>query len=238
MLSYKNLVFPLLLSVIVSVTVFLVVFVEREPKNHYEALGVSFSATEADIKQAYRKLAKKFHPDKNPSSTEWAQEKFIRVANAYEILSDIEKRKEYDWSLRTASQSSQNNQNNLHHYQQQQTQRRYGGIWYIFGAAWDQCTFRNACLFMIWLGLATMFIDWFLPFLEFWLVTLTTSVFHCFCPWYRVAQEKKTLHRAEEMRLTMIMARKRQQAELKNSNIIEKQLKRRKKYEKRKENLA
>jgi molecular chaperone DnaJ len=61
----------------------------------YELLGVSQDATEQEIQRAYRKLALKYHPDKNPDDAQ-AAEKFKQVAEAYEILSDEEKRKAYD----------------------------------------------------------------------------------------------------------------------------------------------
>lgn len=64
-------------------------------KDCYEVLGVQKSATEAEIKSAYRKLAKKYHPDMNPGDKE-AEEKFKDVNDAYAILSDPEKRKKYD----------------------------------------------------------------------------------------------------------------------------------------------
>jgi molecular chaperone DnaJ len=61
----------------------------------YELLGVSQDATEQEIQRAYRKLALKYHPDKNPDDPK-AAERFKQVAEAYEILSDKEKRKAYD----------------------------------------------------------------------------------------------------------------------------------------------
>ncbi len=68
-------------------------------KNHYETLGVASSATPKEIKKAYRALALKFHPDKNPGDAA-AEEKFKELATAYEILSDPEKRREYDEGLK------------------------------------------------------------------------------------------------------------------------------------------
>lgn len=64
-------------------------------RDYYEVLGVSKTATADEIKKAYRKLALKYHPDKNPGDKE-AQEKFIEAAEAYEILSNDEKRQKYD----------------------------------------------------------------------------------------------------------------------------------------------
>ncbi len=64
-------------------------------RDFYEVLGVSKSAQEAEIKKAYRQLALKYHPDKNPGNKE-AEEKFKEAAEAYEVLSDSEKRQRYD----------------------------------------------------------------------------------------------------------------------------------------------
>ncbi|MFQ5492943.1 MAG: molecular chaperone DnaJ [Candidatus Dojkabacteria bacterium] len=65
-----------------------------EKKDYYEVLGVSKTATKKQIKSAFRKLAKKFHPDRNKETD--AEEKFKEVQEAYEVLSDDQKRKAYD----------------------------------------------------------------------------------------------------------------------------------------------
>ncbi len=64
-------------------------------RDYYEILGVDKSASKDEIKKAYRKIAIKFHPDKNPDNKE-AEEKFKEAAEAYEILSNDEKRQRYD----------------------------------------------------------------------------------------------------------------------------------------------
>ena len=64
-------------------------------RDYYEVLGVPKSADEKEIKKAYRKVAMKFHPDKNPDNKE-AEEKFKEAAEAYEVLSDADKKARYD----------------------------------------------------------------------------------------------------------------------------------------------
>src|ERR1700748_3613409 len=63
--------------------------------DYYKILGIDKNATEKDIKAAYRKLARKFHPDLNPNDAE-ANKKFQQINEANEVLSDPEKRKKYD----------------------------------------------------------------------------------------------------------------------------------------------
>ncbi|MFH1156231.1 MAG: molecular chaperone DnaJ [Pseudomonadota bacterium] len=66
-----------------------------DKRDYYEILGVARDATKADLKSSYRKLAIKFHPDKNPGDKE-AEEKFKEASEAYEVLSDDRKRQIYD----------------------------------------------------------------------------------------------------------------------------------------------
>lgn len=65
-------------------------------KDYYSILGVPKNAAEKDVKSAYRKLARKWHPDANPKNTKEAEEKFKEISEAYEVLGDPEKRKKYD----------------------------------------------------------------------------------------------------------------------------------------------
>ena len=65
-------------------------------RDYYEVLGVSKTATDEDLKKAYRKLAKKYHPDANPDNKKEAESKFKEVNEAYETLSDKQKRAMYD----------------------------------------------------------------------------------------------------------------------------------------------
>mmetsp|Transcript_16629 Transcript_16629/g.55891 ORF Transcript_16629/g.55891 Transcript_16629/m.55891 type:complete len:264 (+) Transcript_16629:107-898(+) len=66
----------------------------------YNELGVGQDASDEEIKKAYRKLALRWHPDKNPSDREAAEERFKRISEAYAVLSDPQKRLDYNESLR------------------------------------------------------------------------------------------------------------------------------------------
>src|SRR6266496_6481250 len=64
-------------------------------RDYYEVLGVSRTASDQEIKSAYRRLAVRYHPDKNPNDAS-AEEKFKEAAEAYSILADAEQRRRYD----------------------------------------------------------------------------------------------------------------------------------------------
>ncbi len=66
-----------------------------ERPDYYKILGVGKNATDEEIKKAYRKLARKYHPDRNPGDKQ-AEERFKEVSQAHDVLSDADKRKEYD----------------------------------------------------------------------------------------------------------------------------------------------
>lgn len=85
-----------------------------EYKDYYKTMGVAKNATTEEIKKAFRKLAVKYHPDKNPGDKK-AEEKFKEIAEANEVLSDPEKRKKYDelganWKEYEQQQAAYNNQ--------------------------------------------------------------------------------------------------------------------------------
>ena len=65
-------------------------------KDYYHVLGVNQGASTQEIKRAYRKLAMQYHPDHNQGNTEWANRKFKEINEAFKILSDPEKRSQYD----------------------------------------------------------------------------------------------------------------------------------------------
>lgn len=87
-MSIKKEIFGILFVILFSVS--------ECGEDYYKLLGVKRNASKQEIKKAFKKLSLKYHPDKNKDNPEKAKEKFIKIANAYEVLSDDEKRKIYD----------------------------------------------------------------------------------------------------------------------------------------------
>src|SRR5690554_162781 len=105
--------------------------------DYYKALGLTKSATQAEIKKAYRKLARKLHPDLNPNDKA-AQQKFQQINEANEVLSDPEKRKKYDqygkdWQHADAFEQAR----------QQQQQSRGGRTYTSGGQGFDESQFSD-----------------------------------------------------------------------------------------------
>lgn len=65
-------------------------------EDYYEMLGVKKNADEKEIRKAFKKASLKYHPDKNPDNKEEAEQMYMKIANAYEVLTDPEKREIYD----------------------------------------------------------------------------------------------------------------------------------------------
>jgi curved DNA-binding protein len=95
-------------------------------KDYYKILGLPKTASQEDIKKAFRKLAVKYHPDKNPGNKA-AEEKFKEISEANEVLGDPEKRKKYDELGENWQQQQQGRQQYGRGQQQQGNSRQYGG---------------------------------------------------------------------------------------------------------------
>ena len=103
-------------------------------KDYYEILGVSRDATKQEIKRAYRKLAAKYHPDKNKSPD--AEKKFKEIQEAYEVLSDDKKRKLYD-TYGSAAFSGTGGADNFHDFFNNAGTADFGTNFGDFGNIWD-----------------------------------------------------------------------------------------------------
>ena len=81
---------------LISLIILPILIKSEKQEDYYEILGIKKDATEDEIKKAYRKLALKWHPDKNPNNREEAEEHFKKINEAYSVLSDKNKRNQYD----------------------------------------------------------------------------------------------------------------------------------------------
>jgi DnaJ family protein C protein 16 len=110
-------------KIILLIISILIILIENKTEDYYKTLGLKRSASNIEIKKAFKKLSLKYHPDKNKDKekSEWAKNKFIKVANAYEALSDPKKKEIYDKygeeGLKEHTQRENSGQN----------QRGYGG---------------------------------------------------------------------------------------------------------------
>ena len=111
----------------------------------YSVLGVSKTASTEDIKKAYKKLARKWHPDKNPANQDEATRKFKQVSEAYQVLVDDKKRRVYD--LGKNQEASGGGQNREKH----PAQSRVAFVTYII----KFYLLKGVCLFTIRLVLAS-----------------------------------------------------------------------------------
>src|ERR1700740_3537594 len=94
--------------------------------DYYKILGVSKTATQDEIRSAYRKLARKHHPDLNPNDKE-ANKKFQQINEANEVLSDPEKRKKYDQYGKDWQHGEEYEKYRQQQQQQRQTYEQQGG---------------------------------------------------------------------------------------------------------------
>ncbi len=83
--------------------------------NYYEVLEVEHTCEQADIKQAFRRLLKRFHPDRNPKNSAWAQQQTRLIVEAYHVLSDETRRKFHDHQLRLNGQRARSLRSNRYH---------------------------------------------------------------------------------------------------------------------------
>ncbi len=89
-------------------------------QNYYNILGVKNTASQTDIKKAYRKLALKYHPDKNEDKVK-SKEKFIKIKEAYEVLKDTDKRQKFDNLIKQAKQTYNNTTTQQNYYKSDYT---------------------------------------------------------------------------------------------------------------------
>ncbi len=100
-------------------------------KNYYKILGISAKSDEEEIKKAYRKLAKKWHPDKNQGD-KTAEEKFKEISEAYDVLSDVLKRKKFDDFVKASQQRRTYSYSNKTNYTQTEYETEFSDFFKQF----------------------------------------------------------------------------------------------------------
>merc|ERR1712151_391267 len=90
---------PIQISILILLTIFLYL-VQCNEKKYYDILEIKEDASNDEIRKAYRRLALKYHPDRNKGNEQESSERFREVGNAYEVLSNENSRRDYDRSLR------------------------------------------------------------------------------------------------------------------------------------------
>jgi DnaJ-class molecular chaperone len=88
-------IITLIIKVNLKINIYIITLIRKVSFTYYDILEISKSATQAEIKQSFRKLALRYHPDKNKNSEE-SKKKFMQIVEAYEVLSDEMSRKTYD----------------------------------------------------------------------------------------------------------------------------------------------
>lgn len=140
----------------------------QPPSTHYALLGITPTATSEEIKKAFRKQSLKYHPDRNPGATKWAQEQFVRLSEAYETLMDPEEREAYDARLREKTSAGKSRRQSYYKGQYSQSRAKtlyYTGHWWTLGAIWERMTPKNLAKAMLSLGLCTFALNDFVPML-------------------------------------------------------------------------
>ena len=110
--------------------------------DYYEILGVSRDASQEDIKKSFRKLALKYHPDRNPDNVEKSTERFKQIIAAYEVLGNEEKRRMYDQSLGEEvdpQSSARDESEDIYNYNHAGTDDTFGSIVEDFVDNLDKC---------------------------------------------------------------------------------------------------
>jgi curved DNA-binding protein CbpA len=101
-------------------------------EDYYDILEVGKDATQEEIKKQYRKLALKYHPDRNKDNLKESEEKFKKINEAYKVLSDSKKKEQYDhWNQNKKNQNSYNYQEEVYDYYDSENEKK-SYYYYLF----------------------------------------------------------------------------------------------------------